>query len=276
MRELSKWNLPVVGWLNASLLTGLGSGFGWILYRAGQSFLQRHDRPAVAAHGTGLPRFLLEFAVIGLFLASFWHPIDERLRKLLFPLSASRSAASFQLIRAALFGLGLLLELLVHRVDENRSTADLVIAVALAGSITFGWCYGYRRRLFGAARWGTLAGFTAGLFVVLGIWYIRGGILFDSVTGGFARVTFTRALAVAINNAVLLWAVIGFFGGIAADLAGASLFAGPAIAAACLASVMAVDALQGVHSWGQDLAMLLGWSAMLIVPPNLRRALRAR
>jgi len=244
--------MPLLTRLNASLLAGLGAGFGWTIYRA-----------LFGSETTNHTSFLLEFVVMGIFLASFWHPVEKRFNHFISAVLASRSAPAFQLSRAILFCLGLLLELLVHRVGETRSATDLVISVALAGSITFGWCYGYRRMTFGATLWGTSVAVAAAMLVVVAIWYARDRILFDSVSGRFVVMTFMQALLIALNNAILLWAIIGFFGGLAVDFGKGRKLTSLAVLIACVSPVMAMDYLLGLTSWRQDLAMLLGWGAML-------------
>lgn len=251
------------------MLAGLGAGFGVVIFRA---ILILFDSKHASGEHDAL-ELVFEFGVLALFVGSFMRPVEERLQELIASAFGERRPAVFQAVRIALLGLPLVLELLLHRVPTGRTIADLAIGVASAGLMTFAWLAGNGRFRLGSTVFGAAMGLFVGLFAVSAIWWLRGGALFDPVSVSYVATSFGRMLDVALGNALTLWLIVGLAGGLVLDLTADRKTAVIAAMATATAALAAVDYLLGSPIWQLNLAMMVGWSVALILPPHFLHAL---
>jgi hypothetical protein len=252
--------------ITAALLAGLGAGFGWILFRALSAFPGH-----VGQTPQGMWGFLLQMAVAVILVISFIQPLERLMHRWVGYVWRADGALWTQVWGIFLICVGVLLELLVDRVDHTRSAMDLVQAIALVGLITYAWLGGVGLR-GGATLWGFVTGVFAGTVVTMCTWLLRGGYMFNAQVGQFQQRDFWRALDTAVGSGLFLWGLVGLAGGLAIDYFGERNVAIKVLVT--MAGVLIVtDFLLRSPNWSPNMAMVLGWGLGLVVRPSFGRAL---
>jgi len=208
------------------------------------------------------PREKAGLAIAAIFVLSFIQPLERLMHQWVGYIWHVDTASWGQVWRIFLICMGVLLELLVDRVDQTRSVADLVQAIALAGAITLAWLEGARRR-FGAAGWGFVTGAVAGTIVTMCTWLMRGGYMFNAQLGQFQQRDFWRALDTAAGSGLFLWGLLGLAGGLAIDYLGERRVAMKVVATMAIVLIL-TDILLQSPNWQPNIAMLIGWGIGLL------------
>jgi hypothetical protein len=283
--QLNLPNLDVNHWnrLQLAFRAGTGSACFMIIYYA---FLDFGNKPW---------QVRIE-SLIGIFLAfiiiiTFLYPLVEAIRKLLHmaPEEVLHRKKGFLPVLAAsiVSATGIFQDVLQEKIMSNPVGAGtlLLTVFVFAGSITYSWTVGLRRRIFRAKWLGAFCGFILGALVILLICQ-----LFPEQ--GFCQLSLEEFIGGIIANG-LIWGLLGFAGGLAVDLGWGSrpLIIVLFLLTASLISNLPLFYMQYIQDpdlpsianllgWRTimprvflDIVKVLGWGFGLLVDPNARTLL---
>jgi hypothetical protein len=207
-------------------------------------------------------------SLVGIFLAfiiiiTFLYPLVEAIRKLLHMVEEvlPRKKGFLPVLAASIVSAtGIFQDVLQEKIMSNPFGFGVLLLTVFvfAGTITYSWTVGCRRRIFRAKWLGAFSGFILGALVILIICQFF-------PERGFCQLPPEGFIASIIGNG-LVWGLLGFAGGLAVDLGWGSR---PLIIVFFLLAASLIQTLPLFYlHYVQDpdlpaIANLLGWKTIL-------------